>query len=582
MEEKKFHLGLCLAGAVSAGAYSAGVMDYLFETLEKWEKRKEENSPDTPSHHIVIDVIGGASAGGMTGIIAAAALSNEIKPVKFPTNADEVLAEQPQNKFYHSWVDMSGKDTFAMMLETKDVDEDKKVTSLLNSCFIDKIAKKILEVDMNNLKPLPAYINTQLKVFTTLTNLEGFPFQISFKGNTSPDKYYMAIHNDYACFQFNKDENKKDGWMLLDFKSGKNVDTAIDAALATGAFPIALKSRKLTRKTDEVNSMKWLMDVDPVEGTDYTSLNIDGGTIDNKPFAKVREVLIDITQQDDPEIYNDPNLFNSTIIFIDPFPSEEMRKIKIDDSIFRTFGYSLNTLVGQSRTNRGIISDAINTHLAGQFMIAPSRRRPTLSGEEERVAGGKAIACGGFVGFSGFINKEFRVHDYFLGRFNCEMMLRNRFIIPESALEQNEIFREGYKGVDKSKFCIVREEKQIVIEKEKLIMDGVETEREVNVEKIVKKKYYPIIPLFETRTDQFPMPVFSSGTNWPVIEAEKVEHYRPLIKKRSQAILFGIIKGSQFHKALVWIGAKLVLNKTMSDAALNSIKKALKNHQLLK
>ena len=28
-------LGLCLAGAVSAGAYTAGVIDYLLETLER-------------------------------------------------------------------------------------------------------------------------------------------------------------------------------------------------------------------------------------------------------------------------------------------------------------------------------------------------------------------------------------------------------------------------------------------------------------------------------------------------------------------------------------------------------------------
>jgi predicted acylesterase/phospholipase RssA len=86
MEDKNFHLGLCLAGAVSAGAYTAGVVDYLFEASDKWQKRKNENLPDTPSHNVVIDVIGGASAGGMTAIISAAALHNEIKPVKFLGN----------------------------------------------------------------------------------------------------------------------------------------------------------------------------------------------------------------------------------------------------------------------------------------------------------------------------------------------------------------------------------------------------------------------------------------------------------------------------------------------------------------
>ena len=36
-----FHLGIAMAGAVSAGAYTAGVLDYLFETLERWEKEKQ-------------------------------------------------------------------------------------------------------------------------------------------------------------------------------------------------------------------------------------------------------------------------------------------------------------------------------------------------------------------------------------------------------------------------------------------------------------------------------------------------------------------------------------------------------------
>jgi predicted acylesterase/phospholipase RssA len=70
--ENTFYVGLCLAGAVSAGAYTAGVMDYLIEALEAWEKRRGEE--DVPTHRVVIPVIGGSSAGGMTAIIAARAL----------------------------------------------------------------------------------------------------------------------------------------------------------------------------------------------------------------------------------------------------------------------------------------------------------------------------------------------------------------------------------------------------------------------------------------------------------------------------------------------------------------------------
>ena len=39
---KKIRLGICMAGAVSAGAYTAGVMDYLIKTLERWDQRKNK------------------------------------------------------------------------------------------------------------------------------------------------------------------------------------------------------------------------------------------------------------------------------------------------------------------------------------------------------------------------------------------------------------------------------------------------------------------------------------------------------------------------------------------------------------
>ena len=74
-----FYVGLCLAGAVSAGAYTAGVIDYLLEALDNWEsKRGQEGIPD---HRVKIPVIGGASAGGMTGILMASAIHNHIPAV---------------------------------------------------------------------------------------------------------------------------------------------------------------------------------------------------------------------------------------------------------------------------------------------------------------------------------------------------------------------------------------------------------------------------------------------------------------------------------------------------------------------
>ena len=131
-----FQLGICMAGAVSAGAYTAGVMDYLLEALATYEKTRDQNG--FPSHKIEIPVMGGASAGGMTAIITAAALQQGITPVTAPL--PDPQQERPENILYHSWVDLTAPDMFTKMLATDDIGSE--VVSALNCEFIDEVAQR--------------------------------------------------------------------------------------------------------------------------------------------------------------------------------------------------------------------------------------------------------------------------------------------------------------------------------------------------------------------------------------------------------------------------------------------------------
>ena len=38
---RTFEIGLVMAGSISAGAYMAGVMDFLIQALDQWEKDKD-------------------------------------------------------------------------------------------------------------------------------------------------------------------------------------------------------------------------------------------------------------------------------------------------------------------------------------------------------------------------------------------------------------------------------------------------------------------------------------------------------------------------------------------------------------
>ena len=79
-----FQLGLALSGAISAGAYTAGALDFLFQALSEWEQHRGE--PDVPNHSVVLKVIAGASAGAITGALGTIALARGVDNREFTPN----------------------------------------------------------------------------------------------------------------------------------------------------------------------------------------------------------------------------------------------------------------------------------------------------------------------------------------------------------------------------------------------------------------------------------------------------------------------------------------------------------------
>ena len=59
-----FKIVINMAGAISAGAYTAGVLDFMTEALDAWSKAKAAGE-EVPQHDVVIEGFSGASAGGL-------------------------------------------------------------------------------------------------------------------------------------------------------------------------------------------------------------------------------------------------------------------------------------------------------------------------------------------------------------------------------------------------------------------------------------------------------------------------------------------------------------------------------------
>ncbi|MBE7178438.1 MAG: patatin-like phospholipase family protein, partial [Mucilaginibacter polytrichastri] len=303
MENQPFHIGLCMAGAVSAGAYTAGVMDYLTEALDVWEQKKQSGEKNVPTHSVKLSVMGGASAGGMTSIIAAAAFSNKIYPLKL-AQLQGAIGHQPQNKFFNAWVDLLADDMIPIMLDDSDIKRSKKAGSVLNADFIDKIATAMVQADARN--PVKrAYLADEMLLFTTMSNLEGFHYDLAFRAEDELNRYLTTAHNDLALFRYSlrKPAYKNDGFIPLSFIDSENINIARTAAMATGAFPLGLAARTVTRPAHFVNDARKFLNRAAKEGfvpidKDYTACYVDGGLINNEPFEVTRQMLSLITGEE--------------------------------------------------------------------------------------------------------------------------------------------------------------------------------------------------------------------------------------------------------------------------------------------
>src|SRR5215470_3582017 len=116
-----FEIGLAMAGAVSAGAYSSGVLDFLFQALDAWEQEKRADPDSVPNHNVCIKVITGASAG--------AALAGGLDPTAYPgQDPAPPYRTQPYRyvmpALYSAWVlkpEMASPTGDADLLDTSDL-----------------------------------------------------------------------------------------------------------------------------------------------------------------------------------------------------------------------------------------------------------------------------------------------------------------------------------------------------------------------------------------------------------------------------------------------------------------------------
>ena len=465
-DEKTFKLCLTMAGAVSAGAYTAGVLDYLLETLELWEQAKITNRarginhPDydhsIPMHKVEIDVLSGSSAGGICGSLTFLALSDYDFSSCNNSNPDG-----KNNIFYESWVNMGDtptRSTVDQLLDNSDLKEFKEVRSLLNSEVIDSLADQA--ICMRKQKSVPNYASKSLDVILTTTNLRGINFMVNFEGSDQDSSKGTIITNHEGFFRYKlkndqyfpgipKDENEL--YYVLDIQKERDLKYLKDATISTAAFPIGLRAREVTISAEYIkrypiylfNKAKGIEPLLP-EGNLYSFTSVDGGVINNEPYGIGLKVL----KEKNPEHFKDDRY---AVIMIDPFPSKDHDTSKTGSDILGIAAGLFKALRNQVMFNQDGIMDALNLSDRTKFLIAPIRQI-----EKNGIWGRPPVdlASAPLGGFAGFLSRDFRHHDFHLGRKNCQAFLRHYFAMPIEDVERRLSVLPSEKSTERFEFAV--------------------------------------------------------------------------------------------------------------------------------
>ncbi len=544
MGEQTFEIGLVGAGAISAGAYTGGVIDFMVEALDQWYAVKGTDN-HVPPHDVKISVFSGASAGGITAALAAGYLGSDQPSV---TSEEAGLLNEGKNKLFDSWVD---RIDISSLLECRDLDDESSpVLSLLDSSVLSEIADSGLNVTPRE-KRRP-YVADNFELLLTVTNLRGVPYAFKVKTNQLAS-YDMSMHADYIHFSISDSGQGEmtDRYVMSwnEFsKSSPIIEKLKLSAIASGAFPIGLAPRSLNHvipgndKPGWYSSRMWPIPTPeshdphrcvtpehippnwgPLESDyQYNYQCVDGGVMNNEPLELARKILAGPLNRNSRQ----GNLANKAVLLIDPFPSESTFNPDYADApdLIKGAMSLFGALKNQARFKPDELMLAAQEGVYSRFMIAPSRQDKVYP-----------IACGSLGGFGGFLKRDFRSHDYFLGRRNAQKFLQDHFALPEN----NPLFKEWDEDM-KETHCVKNSTGQPILEN--------------------RQRFLAIIPLIgDARTS-------CHKAEWPCYTSVDLARLIDQIKKRVDVVIDRLV--NQYFKSnnmFVRFVAKIVLGRKKKD-----------------
>jgi len=319
-----YRLAITIAGAVSLGSFEAGVLYEVVDALG------QHNQTAPPDERVYIDVLTGASAGGVTAAVTAQSLLYTAGQLADPYN----------NPFYNSWVVSLDINGLLPLGRSESADQ-----SIFSSDYVNSLARQFLLARYAQSPPPPVSHpaltpSGSVRLGLTLSNLNGVDFA---RPLLSGGTFNYTQFQDQIEFSLDAKTDQSVTWTRIAY-----------AAVACGAFPFAFRPGKLTRDIKDYTSQfvaPW-----PAPNRDFTYS--DGGIFQNQPLGLAKKFVDSL----DKHLNSDSRSY----LFVSPRPvNPTLSTISADKAVFKLMlGALVNAIYNQAGFQDWIEAETINDSLS--------------------------------------------------------------------------------------------------------------------------------------------------------------------------------------------------------------------------
>ncbi len=335
------YLAITIAGAVSLGSYEAGAMYEILDAI-----RQHNEHPDTiaKGDFIRIDVITGASAGGMT----AAILAQKLLFQKDTFVGADGTSSPYQNPLYDAWVKTI---SLAGLVDTADKpipEGDPATLSLFSSNLIERIAHDtLLQQDSSGQVPQLGGMHNAVDpqrgigLGLALTNINGLNYQRKMFDQTP---FLYTDFSDQLIRPLAVGDRSLGTWTEI-----------AAAAVGCGAFPFAFRTKDLDRpRADFSDTLEpW-----PGDPTNHVFTYTDGGVLQNQPLGMAKNLV----DQHDNHLGTEQRFY----LFVSPSSMKGVQNLSLTEVNVTLLGIAkrlIETYLGQAIYRDWIQAQDVNAQI---------------------------------------------------------------------------------------------------------------------------------------------------------------------------------------------------------------------------